>query len=137
MVGSKTKVLIITTIVIVLGLMLSLYFFYDPTKHGSPFPKCPFHQLTGLHCPGCGSQRAINKILNGNILEGIRHNYLIVLASFVIGYQLVYFLITNYTSKTMTNLFHNTKVTRLILVLVILFWLLRNIPVFPLTELAP
>ncbi|WP_299526636.1 DUF2752 domain-containing protein [Winogradskyella sp.] len=117
--------------------MLSLYFFYDPTKVESPFPKCPFHQLTGMHCPGCGSQRAINKILNGSIVEGIRHNYLILLASFVIIYQLIYYLLTNFTSKTMKNLFHNTLVTKIILILVLLFWFLRNVPLYPFTELAP
>ncbi|WP_157957307.1 DUF2752 domain-containing protein [Winogradskyella tangerina] len=117
--------------------MLSLYFFYDPTKHGSPFPKCPFHQLTGFHCPGCGSQRALNKILNGDIIGGIRHNYLIPFAVFVILYQLIYYLITKYTTKTMKNIFHNAKVTNVILILVILFWVLRNVPYFPFTEIAP
>jgi len=31
------------------------------------FPKCIFLQLTGLKCPGCGSQRVIHNLLNLNI----------------------------------------------------------------------
>lgn len=32
-------------------------------------PKCLFHSLTGLDCPGCGSQRAIAAALHGRIGE--------------------------------------------------------------------
>ncbi len=29
---------------------------------------CPFKIITGIPCPGCGSQRAVSEIINGNIL---------------------------------------------------------------------
>jgi hypothetical protein len=28
---------------------------------------CPFHAATGLRCPGCGSQRALEALLHGRI----------------------------------------------------------------------
>lgn len=37
-------------------------------------PKCPFHTLTGLDCPGCGSQRAIAAALHGHLHQAWHHN---------------------------------------------------------------
>ncbi|MGL5683791.1 MAG: DUF2752 domain-containing protein [Marinifilaceae bacterium] len=44
------------------------------------FPPCPFYKLTGLQCPGCGSQRAIHSLLNGNITQAFGYNPLMVLS---------------------------------------------------------
>lgn len=42
-----------------------LYYSYDPSTH--PYPRCYFHQLTGLDCPGCGSQRALHSLFHGDV----------------------------------------------------------------------
>lgn len=70
----KTRYIIIAAILLGLG---SLYFFIDPNS-SIFFPKCPFLMLTGQPCAGCGSQRAIHALLNLNIAEAIRYNFLIV-----------------------------------------------------------
>lgn len=59
-------------------LCLFVYFSLDPAK--TPFPRCPFKMLTGLNCPGCGSQRALHQLLHFHILEALRYNALFVLA---------------------------------------------------------
>lgn len=41
-------------------------------------PKCLFHELTGLECPGCGSQRMLHALLHGNIIEAWHYNALFV-----------------------------------------------------------
>ena len=130
------KIIFFISIVIVLILMLSLYFFLDPSSTAF-FPKCPFLSFTGFYCPGCGSQRAIHNILQGNIFSGIRHNYLILLMGLVLGYQALIFLLNKFGSKTYGNLLHKSKMTKAILAMVIIFWILRNIPTAPFTELAP
>lgn len=38
------------------------------------FPKCPFRELTGLYCPGCGNTRSIIHLLEGHILTSLRYN---------------------------------------------------------------
>ncbi|WP_411766867.1 DUF2752 domain-containing protein [Winogradskyella sp. A3E31] len=116
--------------------MLSLYFFINPSSTGF-FPKCPFLSITELYCPGCGSQRAIHNLLNGNIITGIRHNYLLVLVFAVLSYQLVLFIANTYYKKSIKNLLHKPLVTKGILILVLAFWILRNLPFTPFTELAP
>jgi hypothetical protein len=51
-----------------------VYGFLDPEK--TAFPQCPFRSLTGLLCPGCGSQRAIHHVLHGNFGEAMEVNAL-------------------------------------------------------------
>lgn len=64
--------LISTTILLIL-----IYGTYDPEKFRI-YPKCPFYMLTGLKCPGCGSQRAIHNLLNLNIQKAFEYNALLV-----------------------------------------------------------
>ena len=51
--------------------------YFVPT---SPFyPPCPFHEATGLLCPGCGATRALAALLHGHLTEGLHQNALFVL----------------------------------------------------------
>lgn len=46
---------------------------FDPSAY--PFyPRCLFHALTGLDCPGCGATRAVHALLHGRIGEAFRYN---------------------------------------------------------------
>src|SRR5690349_2777045 len=53
-------------------MIIVLYGIFDPDHF--LFPKCPFHSLTGLLCPGCGSQRALHQILHGHIGASFKLN---------------------------------------------------------------
>lgn len=43
-------------------------------------PRCPFKWVTGLSCPGCGSQRALMALLGGHPVEAVSYNYILPLA---------------------------------------------------------
>jgi hypothetical protein len=43
------------------------------------YPGCPFHELTGLLCPGCGGTRAIAALLHGHSAEAWGLNALVVM----------------------------------------------------------
>jgi len=133
---TKPKQSIIIAGVLAFFGMLALYTFWNPVEL-AVFPKCPFYAATGIYCPGCGSQRAVHQMLNGNIVEGIRYNYLIALLAVVLLYEAFMYIMNVFLRKDFPNLLHKSKVTHGILVIVLLFWLLRNINVFPFTELAP
>ena len=63
----------------VIAVLVVLYEKYDPADFVL-FPKCIFHSITGLQCPGCGSQRAMHALLNLEIGEAVRYNALFVAA---------------------------------------------------------
>lgn len=69
----------------VLGWLTVLWIF-DP-EQGHPHLPCPFHWLTGWHCPGCGSQRALHDLLHGRLAEAFGHNAAMVLSIPLLGAQ--------------------------------------------------
>ncbi len=131
-----TKILLIFFGIIVGLFLLWLYFNTNPSGQ-SFFPKCPFHSITGLHCPGCGSQRALHDFLHGKILEGFQHNFLIGLALLVILYKAFLWIRSYFYPQKNNNLLYNPKTAWVILILVLVFWILRNIPLSPFNILAP
>jgi hypothetical protein len=50
----------------------------DPNAPGSVLPPCPFHALSGLYCPGCGSTRALHALLHGDLAQAMAMNPLLV-----------------------------------------------------------
>src|SRR5207244_4443092 len=63
--------------VFIAGAALMPLYFFNPVEH-SFFPKCFFHALTGLDCPGCGGLRATHQLLHGHVLAALRLNALFV-----------------------------------------------------------
>ncbi len=58
------------------GVVLAFYAIIDPAE--SRFvPKCMFLHLTGLECPGCGSQRVVHALMHGDIAAAWRYNALV------------------------------------------------------------
>ncbi len=128
------RVAIIGTAVSVAAL---LYFFID-ARHSHFFPACPFFMLTGLYCPGCGSQRAISSLLHGHLLEAVNYNAILVVSLPLILYS-AFVTVANVfrTKPVVQTLFYSPLFVRLFLVAVVLFGVLRNIHLYPFTVLAP
>lgn len=125
--------LCIPIVILTMGIF---YFIINPNTFAFA-PKCPFHSFTGLHCPGCGSQRAIHEILHGNIWTGLQHNFLILFAILIVSYKLYVSYVNNSSSQSNQNLLQHNAAPWLILALVLGFWILRNIPLEPFLILAP
>ena len=53
-----------------------LWFF--PPETSTFYPLCPFHEATGLLCPGCGATRALAALLHGRLEDAIHWNALVV-----------------------------------------------------------
>ena len=50
---------------------LTVLFYANPAAD-SRFPACPLHYFTGLHCPGCGTLRAIHCLVHGHLLAALQ-----------------------------------------------------------------
>lgn len=61
----------------------------DP--HSQSWGLCPFLELTGLYCPGCGGLRAVNDLTNLDVVSAASSNLLFVVTlPVVIGLWLVW-----------------------------------------------
>ena len=119
--------------IIAAGAILLLYFLVEP-KNGN-LPKCFFHEITGLYCPGCGVQRSFHALLNGHIITAIDYNLLfILLLPFIIHFILVFILGKKHP---LSSFIYKTSFSFTVLIAVVCFWVLRNLPFSPFSWLAP
>lgn len=125
-------------ILLTAAIVISLLYFFTFPLYQQYFPKCLFHEFTGLYCPGCGSQRAFVALLNGNIGTALHNNLLAMLLLPFLLYVAGIFLINTFSRKRIhTGVFNSVLSPKFILVLVIIFFIIRNIPVYPFNILAP
>jgi hypothetical protein len=101
-------------------------YFVDP-RTSRLMPPCPLHALTGLYCPGCGSTRALHQLLHGNLAGALHFNPLTVFAVPVLGYLVV----GGSTSRV------RPVWLWIGLAIILTFGVVRNIPAYPFTVLAP
>jgi Protein of unknown function (DUF2752). len=107
-------------------LLLTAYYLFDPAVH--PFPQCPSYWLTGLQCPGCGSQRALHQLLHGHFREALQHNSLMV-----VGLPYVLFgLLLEYTAwgrrqESLKRKWYGRTAARIAFAAIVVFTIGRNL----------
>lgn len=132
----KTAVTFVAPIALVAAVAL-FYFLFD-ARTITWLPHCPFHLLTGLYCPGCGSQRALSSLLHGEFLQATRFNVLLVVCLPLLFYSAIVLVINKTTGNTfIQKIFYSSLFVRVVLIVILVFWVLRNLPVFPFYFLAP
>ncbi len=103
-------------------------------RHGSPLT-CLFYRLTGLYCPGCGTGRAVTALLRGQLAKALRYNPLLFLLGIPFGFVAIWELLAYTLPCRMRHITIPQWLVWLVLGVVLLFWILRNIPAF--SFLAP
>jgi Protein of unknown function (DUF2752) len=100
------------------------------------YPPCFFKMLTGLECPGCGSARSAYHLLHGNFRAAIDYNILFIA---VIPFLAVEGL-SRLFSRTANPILKFRVFTYIrswqVMVVVMIFWIIRNLPVYPLNLLS-
>jgi hypothetical protein len=94
-------------------------------------PPCPFHALTGLYCPGCGSTRATRALLHGDLLAAWHFNPLFVLTLPLMAAILIS------AQVSPRPLGGSPRLGWSVLAAIVLFGIARNLPFAPFTALAP
>jgi len=133
----SSKFLKSALILITFGGIFFVYTIYNPSQH-SFFIPCPFNYITGYHCPGCGSQRAIHQLLHLNVLRALSLNPFLVLSVPIIVYGLG-LQIWNFIFETQFRfkLFYSKAFIYGYFGFALLYWFLRNLPYYPFNLLAP
>ncbi len=128
------KLILISTTVSAVAL---LYFFTD-VGTAKYLPRCPFNYLTGLFCPGCGSQRAFAALLHGHLLAAGKFNLLFIVCAPLIIYSALITLINAFSTRQFSQkIFYSPLFVKGLLAIVIFFWVARNLPLYPFYLLAP
>ena len=116
---------------------VAILYTFDPRNPGT-YPICPFLGLTGYHCPGCGTLRALHQLLHGNIIAALGYNPFTVLSLPFIAYSYADGAMRGFRVKpTCLESSSHTNTSGRSFVGIVAFWLLRNVPIEPLTVLAP
>lgn len=108
-----------------------------PPTADSWYPGCMFHRLTGLHCPGCGATRCVHALLNGRLLQAVAYNPLLLALLPVLAYAGVRWAIDILRGIAPPARLLPAWTSRVVIVVVLAFWLARNLPWHPFSLLAP
>lgn len=101
------------------------------------FPPCMFHAITGYHCPGCGTLRATHQLLHGNVGAALGFNPLMVVSLPLLGYAFMSSQWRGLRFAWIDRWTRHPYWSMTILVVVLLYWGLRNLPFAPFSMLAP
>lgn len=97
-----------------------------------------FYSITGLYCPGCGAGRASYALLHGEFYQAFRYNPLMI---FVMLFLAAYFIARSLdwmiTGGNHIDRHISDKYLCWLLVVILLYGVLRNIPCFPFELLGP
>ncbi len=87
---------------------------------------CPILTITGFYCPGCGITRLFQSLLAGQIYQAFRYNPLLFIILITTPVYLVIYPKIN--QKNNKRILYGT------VIIVLLYTVLRNIPLFSFLE---
>lgn len=107
---------------IILALVVSSGIFYyfwkiNFIEHLPGFSLCPFHAITGKHCPGCGMSRAFLLLGQLKIKEALDFNLFSV--------PLFLLMVIYFTLRRVPLWVQNKQLVNLSLCAVLIFWIFR------------
>jgi hypothetical protein len=117
-------------------ILAGIYFEINPSQVNF-LPKCPLYATTGIYCPGCGSQRATHELLHGHIKGVLQNNVLYFLALLLLLYHSIVLLINHFFKTKYESILNYKNTPMIILIVILVFWILRNLPFEPFSWLAP
>jgi hypothetical protein len=113
-------------------------FFYFVNPSSVVFlPRCPLYMRTGLYCPGCGATRAVHEILHGHWQAALRLNALFTLSLPCLAVFVLYRWAGPRWGWSAKVVQWRPYWTWLLAAVIVVFGVVRNIPVYPFTLLIP
>jgi hypothetical protein len=109
---------------------------YNPTEVHF-FPVCPLYELTGFACPGCGLTRGFHALFHGDWSAAFGFNALLPVWGVVIAYVSLSLVVYAIRGKGLPMWPTNPTFLWSFMIVLLVFGVARNIPVFPFTLLFP
>jgi hypothetical protein len=107
-----------------------------PPADGSFYPGCTLYAATGLHCAGCGGTRAAHALLNGRIAQSVAYHPFLIPLLVAAGWLAVRTYILAAPAVPRRNPWAAWW-PWLVLAALLVFTVVRNLPWYPFTLLAP
>lgn len=127
------------TIAVVLLIAFGAVFLYNHNPTGANLVgSCLTNSLFGIYCPGCGLTRCLYSILHLDFYQAFRYNSAVFILLPVFAVYLAIRLIDwVVTGKNRIDRHIPTALFIVIFILVLIYGIVRNIPVYPFTLLIP
>lgn len=110
--------------------------YFNPTTAGF-FPVCPLYKFTGILCPGCGLTRGFHALLHGDVLSALHFNALLPIFAFVFAFAFVSLVLIVVRGRGLSWRLFSPRSLYGLVILAAAFFVLRNLPFYPFTLLAP
>jgi len=124
---SKTAVWTISSSLAVAAVATIVLFLFDPTRSAF-YPVCQFHKLTGWHCPGCGSLRALHHLTHGELVAAFNCNPLLMVSLPVLAWLAGRRLIRRRSKPAPFPSSVKLAAVWVVVAVIVLFGILRNLP---------
>ncbi|MBN2161970.1 MAG: DUF2752 domain-containing protein [Pontiellaceae bacterium] len=127
--------MIISRLIVVALIGAAAFFIWQKApEQNRAIPHCPVFQLTGFHCSGCGSLRAVHSLLHGDFARAWTMNPLTVMLLPLIAVLAAEELLLGRHRLTQQI---RPAYLWILLATFIIFGIIRNLPFYPFTCLAP
>jgi hypothetical protein len=117
------------------GLMCGAVWLGDPTTPDGPLPVCPTKALLGIDCPGCGSLRMLYSLLHGDVFAAARYNFVGLIAVCFLLWAFGAWTYGRLVGRRITSWQHHRWSAAVALVVVSVWFVIRNVPIAPFTGL--
>ena len=105
----------------------ALLHFHDPHESGS-YGFCPFLELTGRPCPGCGGLRAINNLTRGDFVAAVSSNLMAVALFGVLVVAWVLWVFRRVRGQEGPMIVLTTRAGLIVIAAFVVFGVVRNLP---------
>jgi len=99
----------------------------DPSVDGA-YGSCPFLELTGRPCPGCGGLRAVSALTHGDVVGALSSNLLAVGLVVILIVAWVAWVVRPSRGTDARMLVMSDRALVLVLVVALAFGVVRNLP---------
>ncbi len=90
------------------------------------FRPCPFHQVTGYYCPGCGGTRSVIALLRGHIIQSFIYHPIVLYVVILTIYALCIKLLDIIKAKDTPRFVFHPKYVYIALFILLINFLIKN-----------
>jgi len=111
--------------------------YFVPPGGSGFYPPCQFHLITGLHCPGCGTTRCLSAFVHGDFAQAAAYNVVSLFLMPAATAWLFFGWFQVLRGRPFPVWFFTPLFLRWFVIMFLAFGVLRNLPLYPFTLLAP